>query len=108
MPLVTYTLLRLGVFVVALAALWFAGMGSWLLLVVAAVVAAALSYVLFRKQRDAAVAWLAERRERKEQERQDDAAAEDAIADALEEAADPLGAAPEGTQERERRSESSQ
>lgn len=85
MPLVTYTLLRLGVFVAALVALWFAGMGSWLLLVVAAVVAAAISYVLFQKQRDAAVAWMAARKGRSPREADD--AAEDAIVDAMHQGA---------------------
>ncbi len=85
MPVVTYSLLRLGVFVLALVGLWFAGMGSWLLVVVAAVVAAALSYVLFGKQRVAAAQWLADRRERPRFSRavEEDAAAEDAIADRL-------------------------
>lgn len=89
MPVVTYSLLRLGVFALALLGLWLAGMGSWLLVVVAAVVAAALSYVLFGKQRAAAVAWIADRRATAEQGPrfsravQDDAAAEDAIADRL-------------------------
>ena len=39
MPLVTYSLLRLGLFALALVGLWLAGMGSWLLVVVAALVA---------------------------------------------------------------------
>jgi len=88
-PVVVYSLLRLGAFVLALLGLWLAGMGSWLLVVVAAVVAAALSYVLFGKQRDAAAAWIADRRATGEQGPRfsravrDDAAAEDAIADRL-------------------------
>jgi hypothetical protein len=94
-PVVTYSLLRLGVFLVALLGLWLAGMGSWLLVVVAAVVAAALSYVLFGKQRTAAAAWIADRRSTAEQGPrfsravQDDAAAEDAIADRLRGREDP-------------------
>lgn len=87
MPVVTYSLLRLGVFVLALVGLWFAGMGSWLLVVVAAVVAAALSYVLFGKQRVAAAQWIADRRApgapRFSRAVEEDAAAEDAIADRL-------------------------
>lgn len=89
MPVVTYSLLRLAVFVVALVGLWFAGMGSWLLVVVAAVVAAALSYVLFGKQRAAAAQWLADRRApgapRFSRAVEEDAATEDAIADRLHE-----------------------
>ena len=87
MPVVTYSLLRLGVFLLALLGLWLAGMGSWLLIVVAALVAAALSYVLFGRQRAAAARWLAERRSpaapRFSRAVLDDAAAEDAIADRL-------------------------
>lgn len=87
MPVVTYSLLRLAVFVVALVGLWLAGMGSWLLVVVAAVVAAALSYVLFGKQRAAAAQWLADRRApgapRFSRAVEEDAAAEDAVADRL-------------------------
>jgi len=52
-----YSLLRLGLFVLALLGLWAAGMGSWLLVVVAALVAWALSYVLLGRWRtDAATA----------------------------------------------------
>lgn len=88
MPVVTYSLLRLGVFVLALLGLWLAGMGSWLLVIVATIVAAALSYVLFGKQRVAAARWLADRRAERSGPRfsravEDDAAAEDAIADRL-------------------------
>ena len=85
MPVVTYSLLRLAVFALALLGLWLAGMGSWLLVVVAAVVAAALSYVILGKQRSAAVAWMADRRSPARFSRavQDDADAEDAIADQL-------------------------
>ena len=89
MPVVTYSLLRLAVFLLALVGLWLAGMGSWLLVVVAAVVAAALSYVLFGKQRAAAAQWLADRQApgapRFSRAVEDDAAAEDAVADRLRE-----------------------
>lgn len=84
MPVVTYSLLRLGVFALALVGLALAGMGSWLLVVVAAVVAAALSYVVLGKQRVAAARWLEDRRTggpRFSQAVQDDAAAEDALAE---------------------------
>lgn len=56
-----YSLLRLGLFVLALLGLWAAGMGSWLLVVVAALVAWALSYVLLGRWRTDAATWLAER-----------------------------------------------
>lgn len=88
-PVVTYSLLRLGVFVLALIGLLLAGMGGWLLVVVAAVVAAALSYVLFGRQRVAAAQWLADRRApgapRFSRAVEEDAEAEDAIADRLRE-----------------------
>lgn len=89
MPLLIYSLLRLGLFVLALVGLWFAGMGSWLLVVVAVIVSAALSYVILGKQRDAAVEWLEHRRTAPQQgprlskALQDDAAAEDAAVDRL-------------------------
>lgn len=89
MPVVTYSALRLGLFAVALLGLWLAGMGGWLLVVVAALVAFALSYVLLRRQRDAAASWLATRRTgvdprpRFSRAVEDDAAAEDAAADRL-------------------------
>lgn len=62
MPVVIYSLLRLGLFAAALAGLWAVGMGGWLLVVVAAVVAWALSYVLLGAPRTAAATWLAQRR----------------------------------------------
>lgn len=97
MPLVTYSLLRLGLLVVALVGLALAGMGGWLLVVVATVVAFVLSYVLLPRQRDAAARWLAERGTRRGGARddggasrrgrfargvEDDAEAEDAAVDA--------------------------
>lgn len=60
-PVVTYTLWRLGLFAVTLAVLVWVGMGSWLAIVVAAVIAWALSYVLLGRQRDAAALHLAQR-----------------------------------------------
>lgn len=61
MPLLVYSVLRLGLFGVALITLAWAGMRDWLLILVAAVVAWALSYVLLNRQRDAAAQWLADR-----------------------------------------------
>lgn len=62
MPVIVYSVLRLGLFALALVGLWAAGMGGWLLVVVAAVAAGALSYVLLGRQRTAAATWIAERR----------------------------------------------
>ena len=59
-PVITYSLLRLGLFGAALVVLWLVGMGGWLLVLVAVVIAFALSYVLLGRQRDAAARWLAE------------------------------------------------
>lgn len=84
--MLTYSLLRFGLFAGALIALWAAGMGGWLLVVVAAVVAWALSYVLLGGPRTAAATWIAERREggrpRFGTGADADAAAEDAADDA--------------------------
>jgi len=62
MPVIVYSVLRLGLFALALLGLLAAGMGGWLLVVVAAVAAGALSYVLLGRQRTAAAVWIAERR----------------------------------------------
>lgn len=86
--MVVYSLLRLGLLAAALVALWAVGLGGWLLVVVAAVVAWALSYVLLGGPRDRAALWVAERaRARRSGPRftpgvESDAAAEDAEADA--------------------------
>ena len=53
-PVVVYSVLRLLLFAVALAALWFAGLRGWLLVLVAAAVALMLSYLTLRKPREAA------------------------------------------------------
>jgi hypothetical protein len=48
-----YTLLRLGIFAVALGALYLIGARGIVLLVIAAVISAALSYVILFRQREA-------------------------------------------------------
>ncbi|WP_233405212.1 DUF4229 domain-containing protein [Actinotalea solisilvae] len=84
--MLVYSLLRLGLLAVALVALWAVGLGGWLLVVVAAVVAWALSYVLLGGPRDRAALWVAERAQaRRSGPRftpgvESDAAAEDAEA----------------------------
>lgn len=83
-PLVTYSLTRLGLLVAAGIALYLVGMRDWLLVLVAAVVAFALSYVLLQGQRDAAARWLAEREEHRMRHglpRDADSEAEDAQID---------------------------
>ena len=64
MRLIVYSVLRLALFGLALLGLWAAGMGGWLLVVVAAFVAWAVSYLVLAGPRDAAALWLAERAER--------------------------------------------
>ncbi|WP_041294752.1 DUF4229 domain-containing protein [Isoptericola variabilis] len=85
MPLLVYTLLRLALFAAALAAGYLVGLRSWLLLLVALVVAFAVSYLALRRQRDAAALWLAQRAERRAAARErtvdEDAAYEDSVVD---------------------------
>lgn len=86
MPLFVYSALRLGLFALALVVLWAVGMRDWLLVLVAAVVAWALSYVFLAGPRDAAALWLSQRVEGRSARFspgvEADAAAEDAEADA--------------------------
>lgn len=88
MALVVYSLLRLALLVAALAVGWAVGLRGWLLVVVATVVAWAVSYLALHRQRTAAALWLAERAERRRRgarrisaEVDSDALAEDAEAD---------------------------
>jgi len=60
-PLVVYSAERLALFVAALLALFWLHLGGWLLVLLAAVIAWALSYVLLGRSRDRAAQWLAER-----------------------------------------------
>ena|GEM_PF-3101162 len=93
--MVRFSLLRLALFGAALVVLRLAGMGGWLLVVVAAVVAAALSYVLFGRQRTAAATWIAERRTGQRPRFGAGVAADEAAEDAAADAATrPPGDAP--------------
>ena len=65
MRLAVYSLLRLGLFAVCLGVLYLVGLRYWLLVVLAAVVAWGLSYVLLGRWRDAAASQLAEASERR-------------------------------------------
>ncbi|MFI2103579.1 DUF4229 domain-containing protein [Isoptericola sp. NPDC019693] len=65
MPLVMYTVWRILLFVAALGAGYLLGLRSWLLVLVAAVVAFAVSYLALSKPRDAAARWLAEKDQRR-------------------------------------------
>lgn len=85
MPVIIYSVLRLGLFALALVALGVVGMGGWLLVLVAALVAWAVSYAVLGARRDAAALWIAERRgavrPRFGAGVESDAAAEDAAAE---------------------------
>lgn len=82
MPVAVFTLLRLGLLVVAAAVLYAIGFRSWLLVLLATVVALALSYLLLGRQRDAAAQHLARRAERRRRRPPtEDELAEDAQAD---------------------------
>ncbi|MBO3083477.1 DUF4229 domain-containing protein [Cellulomonas fengjieae] len=65
MPFVVYSVLRLALLGACAGLLWWAGLRSWLVVVVAAFLAWALSYVLLSGPRDAAARQLAERAERR-------------------------------------------
>jgi hypothetical protein len=85
---VTYSLLRLALFAVCLVGLVLVGTGWLLGVVLAAVLAALLSYLLLKGPRDRAALWLAERAERRgdrprlSRRAAQDAAEEDAAVDA--------------------------
>lgn len=96
MPVIVYSVLRLALLAVALVAGALAGLRDWLLVVVAALVAWGLSYVLLPGPRDAAARWLADRAERRRATGvrfspgvEADEDAEDAEADAVRKAEDP-------------------
>ncbi len=81
----TYTLLRLALFALATAGVWFAGMRSWLAPVVGVLLGYALGYVLLGRQRDAAAAYVQRRSEGRPHRgtaTDEDAALEDAAVDA--------------------------
>ncbi|HLT82842.1 MAG TPA: DUF4229 domain-containing protein [Phototrophicaceae bacterium] len=87
MPILRYTLLRLLVLAASVGLLWLLGMRGWLLLVVALVVAALVSFLVLPRQASDAAAVLAQRSGRRRQASSldraiaDDAAEEDALLD---------------------------
>ncbi|MEE6294439.1 DUF4229 domain-containing protein [Georgenia wangjunii] len=88
MPLVVYTLLRAAILLVAAAGLYLLGMRGLLLVAVAILLAALLSYLVLPRQRQAAAVYLAERAQRRGRPRfaaamEDDARAEDEAAEGL-------------------------
>ena len=86
MPVVIYTLLRLALFLLATAVLWWIGMRSWLAPLAGLFVAWALSYVLLGRFGARAATYVEERSARRESSRptraDEDASYEDAIDDA--------------------------
>ncbi len=106
MPLLVYTLLRIALVIAAGGVLYLLGLRGLLLVGLAVVVGALLSYVLLPAQRrDAAGALqsIAEREPRASTP-DADARAEDAELDAVDEGGSAVGL-PEGERERERRAE---
>lgn len=102
MPLLLYTLYRVLVFAAAFVLLLWAGANPLLAVVLAAVIAFAVSYLFLRGPRDAAAAWLAGRAERRGQraqrfsrESEADAAYEDSVVDADGDAGAATDAAPD-------------
>ena len=65
MPFVIYSLQRLGLFVLALLALWALHLGGWLLVVLAAFLAWAVSYLALAGPRDRAALWVSDLVERR-------------------------------------------
>ena len=90
-PLVVYSVLRVALLLACFGLAWLAGLRSWLAVLVAALAAWALSYVLLSGPRDAAARQLAEAAERRREARgravlsgraREDAAMEDAADEA--------------------------
>jgi len=81
-PILTYSLLRLGLFAVAVAVLWLVGVRHWLALVgFGTIIAAALSFLLLKRQGDAAAGYLAERSARRKAAGEDEAVEDRAVDD---------------------------
>lgn len=87
MPVLIYSLLRLALFAVCTVALAFAGMGWLFAVILGAVLAGLLSYLLLAGPRDRAALWMQARSERRgdrpklSKRAAEDAAVEDAVVD---------------------------
>ena len=92
-PWLAYTLVRLGLFAIAFAALYLLGLDWWLAALLAAVVGFLLAYIFFRPLRERMAAELAASRDRPA--RGVDEAAEDAAAEGT--ADEDAAAADDGT-----------
>lgn len=91
MPFVIYSLQRLGLFAAALLALWALHLGGWLLVVLAAFLAWAVSYLALAGPRDRAALWVSDRVERRRTGPRFSPALE---SDAIDEDAEAEGTAP--------------
>jgi hypothetical protein len=114
MAVLRYSVLRLGLFAVALVGLLLAGMNPWLSPLLAAFIAWGLSYVLLPRARDAAALEVAERVEARRARggrtvltgrAREDADLEDAADEALRESSrpadeDPRGSGPSAAEDR--------
>jgi len=81
-PLLTYSLLRLALLAAAVGVLWLVGVRHWLpLMGFGVVIAAALSYLLLRRQRDATTVYLARRAQERKAAGVDEAVEDEAVED---------------------------
>lgn len=93
--MVIYSLLRLALFAVCTVALAFAGMGWLFAVILGAILAGLLSYLLLKGPRDSAALWMQARSQKRgdrpklSRRAQEDADVEDAAADGLDQSASP-------------------
>jgi tetrahydromethanopterin S-methyltransferase subunit C len=83
-PWIKYLLVRLGIFAVVLAVLLVVQVNPYISAIIAAVASLVISYIFFRRMRDAVAAELAARNEKPTPIRNADTEAEDAALDRLE------------------------
>ncbi len=95
MPFVIYSVQRLALFVAALLLLWSLHLGGWLLVVIAAFLAWAVSYLALAGPRDRAALWVSARVEGRGTGPRFSAAVE---ADAMDEDAEASALAPAGSE----------
>ena len=91
-PWLKYTLIRLGIFAVALVVLLLLNVNPFIAAVVAAVIGFVLAYIFFRKLRGQVAAELAASREKPQAVKNADTDAEDEVLDAQDAAADQTAA----------------
>jgi L-lactate permease len=83
-PWIKYLLVRLGIFAVVLAVLLVVQVNPYISAIIAAVASLVISYIFFRRMRDAVAAELAARNDKPQPIRNADTEAEDAALDRLE------------------------